>query len=88
MEHDEFIASLAKDGFHEVLTVTRPANEYLDAHVHPFEAKALLIHGQLRLRVNDVEQLYQAGQVFHLPANQSHSEYYGPDGVSYLVGRK
>ena len=88
MLREEFIASLAKDGFLEVLTLSRAANQFLEAHAHPFEAKALVIEGQLRLRVNDAEQLYQAGQVFHLPANQSHSEYYGPQGVTYLVGRK
>jgi hypothetical protein len=32
--------------------------------------------------------VYRAGDVFHLGANVAHAEWYGPQGVSYLVGRK
>jgi len=28
------------------------------------------------------------GEVFHLAAEQAHSESYGPEGVRYLVGRR
>ena len=70
------------------MTVEQEADRFLDAHAHPFEAKALILAGELRLCIGDKERVYQAGQVFHLQANETHSERYGPEGVTYLVGRK
>lgn len=88
MERDEFIEALKREGFAEVVTVTRDPQGALDEHTHPFEAKALILFGELTLRVGETDHLYKAGDTFHLPANQAHSEKYGPDGVQYLVGRK
>ena len=88
MQRDEFLATLARDGFEVIVTVEQQADRFLEVHAHPFEAKALILAGELRLCIGDTEQLYQAGQVFHLPANEPHSERYGAEGVTYLVGRK
>jgi quercetin dioxygenase-like cupin family protein len=88
MERDEFIDAVKSEGFAEVVTVVREPGGTLDVHTHPFEAKALILHGELHLRVGDVERTYRTGDVFHLQANVSHSERYGPHGVQYLVGRK
>ncbi|MBN3764388.1 cupin [Burkholderia sp. Ac-20365] len=88
MERDEFIDALKREGYAEIVTVTRDANGALDAHVHPFEAKALILHGELTIRIGATDHAYRAGDVFHLQANESHSESYGAEGVQYLVGRK
>ncbi|WP_144139325.1 cupin domain-containing protein [Paraburkholderia sp. BCC1884] len=88
MDRNAFTESLTKDGFPESVVVKREANAAMDVHVHPFEAKALILEGELNIRVDDDERVYRVGDVFHLPANQPHSERYGPDGVTYLVGRK
>jgi quercetin dioxygenase-like cupin family protein len=88
MEREEFLGILAQEGFAEVVTVTREPDGKLDIHEHPFEAKALIVEGELTLRVGEIDRLYQVGDVFHLPAHVSHSERYGPVGVQYLVGRK
>jgi len=88
MTYDKFIAELANEGFQEVMTVKREADGFLDIHAHPFEAKALVLAGELRIRNADAEQLYRVGDIFHLPAHSPHAEHYGPEGVTYLVGRK
>ena len=88
MERDEFIGILASDGFDVIVTVEQQANAILDVHAHPFEAKALVLAGELCLCIDDTEHVYQAGQMFHLRANEAHSERFGPAGVTYLVGRK
>ncbi len=88
MERDEFIDALKREGFAEVVTVMRDPNGTLDDHAHPFEAKALVLHGELTIRTAAAENLYKTGDVFHLQANESHSERFGPEGVQYLVGRK
>ena len=88
MERDEFVGALKREGFEEVVTVTRDPNGTVEDHTHPFEAKALVVHGELTIRIGATERVYKTGDVFHLQANVSHSERYGPDGVQYLVGRK
>ena len=88
MHRDEFIAILSNEGFNEVVTVTRDANGSLDVHAHPFEAKALILEGDVTIRIGADASTYRAGELFHLVTNIEHSEQYGPLGVSYLVGRK
>jgi len=88
MERDEFIDTLKREGFEEIVTVTRDPHGTLDDHAHPFEAKALILHGELTIRIGAAERVYRAGDVFHLQANESYSERFGPEGVQYLVGRK
>lgn len=87
MQRDDFERALARDGFTDLLTVTRAAGN-LDTHTHPFEAKALILSGEIALRVEGNERVYREGDVFHLSANEAHAERYGPEGVRYLVGRK
>ncbi len=87
MERGAFTEMLARQGFSEVVTVTRDAG-MLKEHAHPFEAKALILHGEIRIETGEDEQWYRVGDVFHLAANEAHTEHYGPDGVQYLVGRK
>ena len=88
MHQNEFIDALGQDGFEAAVTVSREPDGFIDVHVHPFEARALVIAGGLRIRAGDTERDYAVGDIFHLQANESHSERYGPDGVTYLVGRK
>lgn len=88
MNQHDFTEALRKDGFDTITTVSREANGALDVHVHPFEAKALVIDGSLQIDTGEIEHRYNVGDIFHLQANQPHSERYGPIGVTYVVGRK
>ena len=88
MEQTEFVSIIAQQGFAEGIIVERESNGILEVHVHGFEAKALILSGELRMQVGPVEQVYTRGSVFHLLANVPHLENYGPQGVRYLVGRK
>ena len=88
MQQEEFMALLTREAFQETVTVQREANGEMAIHTHPFEAKALILQGQLEISVDGGERLYRVGDVFHLAANAPHAERYGPDGVTYLVGRK
>jgi quercetin dioxygenase-like cupin family protein len=88
MEQNEFRQILATERFDEIVEVSKPANDGMGTHTHPFDAKALITHGELSIAVDDVLRSYKVGDIFQLAANTPHSEQYGPDGVSYLVGRK
>lgn len=87
MERETFIRMLAEEGFPEPVVVTREHGG-MDEHVHPFEAKALIVAGEITIRAGGVARLYRVGDVFHLAANLPHAERYGLQGVQYLVGRK
>jgi quercetin dioxygenase-like cupin family protein len=88
MDTSAFTQSLTASGFNTVTTVSRPANGGLDTHTHPFEARALIVHGEIRLDVAGHHTTYCAGEVFHLAAHVAHAEWYGPEGVTYIVGRR
>jgi hypothetical protein len=75
-------------GFPEPVLVEREAGGFLGDHAHPFEVKALVISGQMDLVINGVRSAYIAGDVFHLLANQVHTERYANKGVQYLASRK
>lgn len=87
MDRDAFVSALTAEGFADFVLVRRDAGE-LEEHAHPFEAKALILAGEIRIRTGGVEQVYRPGDVFHLAANAPHTERYGQQGVQYLVGRR
>ena len=87
MDRDEFASLLSGDGFQEVKTVSREAG-FMAEHSHPFEAKALILEGQIMIATAGGERTYTEGKVFHLLPGVPHTETYGPAGVTYLVGRK
>jgi len=88
INENQFRDELAKDGFPAPVIVEREANGSLGINTHPFEAKALILSGQIDITVDGIKVSYRVGDVFHLLKNQAHSESYGPSGVRYLAGRK
>lgn len=89
MDYSQFTEMLAREGFAEVVLIERQADGHLDVHAHPFEAKALVLEGEIRIReAAGMERPYKTGDIFHLLANRKHEEWYGANGVRYLVGRK
>lgn len=88
MNQEAFTAMLAQEGFENLVTIEREANGFLDTHSHPFEAKALILEGEIRIQYGEQDKLWKVGEIFHLDAEVPHKEQYGPTGVKYLVGRK
>jgi len=88
MKTATFLALLASEGFPEPIEVVRDRNGVTEPHSHPFEAKALILEGQIDIVVNNQRTVYLAGDIFHIMPNQVHTESYGSKGVKYLVGRK
>jgi len=88
MDATVFAQELEKMGFDEVLTRDWPANHFVDTHTHPFAARALVTAGELVIGCDGRTCVYRAGDVFTLEAQQPHTEQYGPQGATYVVGRK
>lgn len=88
MQEEQFLEALKKEGFESPVLVERQPNTALDVHAHPFEAKALILKGEISIKTSRGERIYAAGEIFHLLPNEPHSESFGPQGVRYLSGRK
>ena len=88
MNESEFRAGLAKDGFSDVEVRTIAANVYNKGHAHAFDVRALMISGELTLTAQGKPTTYRAGEIFTLAANCEHVEQFGPQGATYLVGRR
>lgn len=88
MNKADFEAALRAEAYGEITTVSRPVGYQLGAHQHPFDACALITAGEITLVVSGEPHTYRVGEVFRLPAATEHLESAGPQGVSYLVGRR
>lgn len=88
MEQQEFLDTLKAEGYAEPVLVQRAPDGKLDDYAHPFEAKALILKGEIRIHAGGEIKIYRAGDVFHLRRDEAHRESYGPDGVEYLSGRR
>ena len=88
MEQQAFLDTLKAEGYAEPVRVRREPNGSLADHAHPFEAKALILAGEIRVHAGGEIKIYRPGDVLHLRRDEPHRESYGPDGVEYLSGRR
>ena len=88
MNTQEFHHELKTNGFEPALAIDRPVGYAMGEHQHPFDACAMITAGDITLVVDGISTCYRAGEVFRLPAGTSHLEAAGPQGVSYLSGRR
>ena len=88
MNIQEFEAQLKADNFDEITLVEKPIGYVMGEHQHPFDACALITAGDFTLVVDGVSTRYGVGEVFRLGAEVPHLEAAGPQGASYLSGRR
>ena len=88
MDTAEFTDALARDGYADISTRSQAPMLYNGAHSHPFDVRALMIAGELTLSHDSKTQVCRAGDVFTMAAGCMHEERYGPEGATYLAGRK
>ena len=87
MNVEQFTQELTRDGF-EAATRSMEPNLVNTTHAHPFEVRALMLSGELTLRSEGKTQVCRTGDVFTMQAGCEHDERFGPEGATYLVGRK
>ena len=87
-EFADFEARAKADGFDEVMVRDWAPGQVVPPHQHPFEAKAVVVHGEMWLTVGEATQHIAAGGGFSLQANVLHSERYGSEGATYWVARR
>ncbi len=88
MDQAAFLAALARDGYSEISTRTQAPLHANPPHSHPFSARGLITSGEMTLRYEGKTQVCKAGDTFAMQAGCEHGETFGPEGATYVVGRR
>jgi len=88
MDTTEFTAALVREGYGEVSTRVREPLVELGDHSHPYDVRALMLAGELTLTFEGKTQVCRGGDIFTMKADCLHSEKFGPEGATFLVGRR
>lgn len=88
MDRAAFEASLKADGYAETLTRRMEAGATAPSHTHPFDARLFILEGEFILEREGATRRYGPGEAFEVPAGVPHAESFGPQGATYLVGRR
>jgi len=83
-----FEAELRRDGYDEIARRDMAPDFAAETHVHDFDVRLLMLTGQLTLTRDGAATTYRAGESFVMDAGCPHAEQFGPEGSSYLVGRR
>jgi quercetin dioxygenase-like cupin family protein len=88
MDREAFEAALGRDGY-EIRAVTMQPGAVNPTHVHPFDARLLVVDGAMTItRDGAPTQTYRIGETFEMPNGCHHSETAGPAGATYVAGRR
>lgn len=85
---DVFAAQAREQGFDEVVERQWQANEVVPTHAHPFDARAVVVQGEMWLQVGQTLQHLHPGDRFELQRDIPHDERYGSEGATYWVARR
>ena len=87
MDRQTFEAELARDGYEARENAMQPGAFNSD-HEHPFDARLLVLAGEMTVAFDGQSKTCRPGDSFELAAFVTHSETVGPNGVSYVAGRR
>lgn len=88
MDRDAFEAALSRDGY-QIVTNTMEPNKVNAEHAHSFDARLLVVAGAMTIaRDGHPTRTYAVGETFEMPHGCRHSETAGPDGATYIAGRR
>ena len=87
MDRTEFEAMLRSEGYRVVNTSARP-NLVVPNHCHDFDAKVMVLGGEITITRDNTPVTFRAGQWCEVPAGCMHAEHVGPEGVAFVSGRK
>jgi quercetin dioxygenase-like cupin family protein len=88
MNRTDFETELRREGYGEVVDRRMAAGVLNPEHQHEFDARLLVLEGEMTIARDGGEEVYHAGDTFAMTAGCLHTERGGPDGVRYLAGRR
>lgn len=87
-ERAAFEARLAREGYPDTLVRTLEPDTVIGLHSHPYDVLALVLDGEATIDCGSGPVTYRAGDVLSLAADVPHTEHYGPQGYTFLLGRR
>ena len=81
MDKAEFEVKLRGDSYRVVNTSVKP-NLVTSNHCHDFDAKALVLGGEITITRDNSPVTFRAGQCFEVPMGCMHAEHVGQEGVA------
>lgn len=86
MDEAAFRKRLADEGYATTKIFEMAPNEFNEMHVHPTDALALVLDGEITVVTDEYDRTCRPGDVNAVGAMVTHSEQAGPKGVRLLVG--
>ena len=88
MNRTNFESELSEQGYREVVDRRMEAGTTNPEHAHEFDARLLILEGEMTIVCDGEEHTYRSGDTFAMTAGRRHTERSGPQGVRYLAGRR
>jgi quercetin dioxygenase-like cupin family protein len=88
VDFDAYADSMKQQGFDQVVERVWKPLAIVEEHTHHFDARAVVVQGEMWLTVNGRTEHLLPGGTFEIPANVPHSERYGAAGATYWVARR
>ncbi len=88
MDIEQFKQSLLDQGYNEASSVTYEPGMENDMHTHDFSASLYVLEGEMTVVTEAGAQTHLSGDTCQVDAGTLHLERAGPDGVTFLVGKK
>jgi mannose-6-phosphate isomerase-like protein (cupin superfamily) len=88
MNRADFETELRAQGYREIVDRRMDAKATNPEHSHEFDARLLVLEGEMTVVCDGEERTYRAGDTFAMTAGRRHTEHGGPGGVWYLAGRR
>jgi quercetin dioxygenase-like cupin family protein len=88
MDRVEFETELRAQGYREIVDRSMDPNATNPEHSHEFDARLLVLEGEMTVTREGEERIYRAGDSFAMTAGCRHTEQSGPQGARYLAGRR
>ena len=88
MNRADFENEVREQGYGEVVDRRMEAGVFNPEHGHEFDARLLILEGEMTIVCDGEERTYRAGDTFAITAGRRHTERCGPEGVRYLAGRR
>jgi quercetin dioxygenase-like cupin family protein len=86
LTREMFESDLRREGFEVVHGGQKPGYSG-DPHTHDFDARIMVLSGEITLTRDNKPQTFRAGDHCEVPAGCVHAEHVGPEGVAYIVGK-
>jgi quercetin dioxygenase-like cupin family protein len=87
MDRATFEAELQRDGYQIVVNTMQP-DAINPEHAHDFDARLLVVAGEMTVMVDEQRNTYRVGDTFSMTHGCRHSEHAGPQGATYVAGRR